>query len=430
MDDDLRDVPPGMNPNAYGGYELDGVCIWINATQDQFHEHVPVLSHEYAHYVQAVSTYFGVGDLLHITSELHAGIQYLEDLGIPVHVPLRDWVAAGTAPESVRKTVAAVDRVRQRRQWENSTYTDPAPATAQVGGLPAYQKSGEIHLVATGAHGNRVGVPIRRLVLAEGMAVAAKALTLGSLEDLEAKTHAGAWHYIAAYQACRSAAPGWPEDSVLLATKCTCDLALCSRTPGSTFTRALRALRDLSSPASSDELARALTPVYDSDCRRDMHDITATLDQVISQTPDSHKGPQPSWSHLMHVSAKGALQCRDRDPLCLAVPTYAGEHLCTLVASIGHPVIITNDMRITVLCAEPPPGVQQARNLVRILSALSRWVVEGGTLACPYAGCPGCPAESRGPHCSTDPRSVIRPPNEKMCYFSAAAHQLFITRFL
>lgn len=174
----------------------------------------------------------------------------------------------------------------------------------------------------------------------------------------------------------------------------------------------------------------ALTAIYDQDCRRDMRQIMAVLDEVISRTPDSHKGPQPSWGHLMHMSAKEALLRRDQDPLCLALPTYAGEELCTLIASIGCPVIITNDMRITALCAQPPPGVQQARNVVRILSTLCRWVVAGGPLACPYAGCPGCSTDSRGPHCSTHPQSVIRAANESMCYFSAAAHQLFITQFL
>ena len=167
-------LPPDEYIECSGEYEPAGVCISLDTPtfQPLAPEAVPVLAHEFAHYVQAISSGPGVAFLMHLLGRLHGGIMILKDLGTEVKLPLASWATEASCPPFVR------DRVRDHEEfvhwWNhdlNMPWTDPSPPPTESGAA-VYTKDG-ISYVRIEQFGIAAGVPVGFELLGEGMAVAA-----------------------------------------------------------------------------------------------------------------------------------------------------------------------------------------------------------------------------------------------------------------
>jgi hypothetical protein len=219
-----------MHPRAYDVFELEGFCIWVNADrQDGLGDHVGVISHEFTHYVQSLSTLHCIDDLLSLLFSIHAGIQRLEDLQKPPALPLIAEAASPQISPFVREFLARVD-IRTRRIHDSlGGQLDPnPPAALPVGGL--YTNDGALQIKATATS----GAPVARLAMMEGAALAKKCEAAGNDDDLKAKMRSPSLaHYFAVHHACLKANP---HIDALSASAALCDIALCAA-----FTRRLRA---------------------------------------------------------------------------------------------------------------------------------------------------------------------------------------------
>ena len=169
----MEDIPPNMPTSAYGAFEPDGMCIWVNLDNQATvpFANVGVVSHEYAHYVQAISSYDGVDDLLSLLLFVHSGIQHLEDLEMDVEVPLSEWCLKKNCPNQVEDYVRLVKARENAIRASYRADLDVSPPDPEDGDN-CYQKNGSYFIRVNSSPA--VGVPIGRLTLMEGMAVAKK----------------------------------------------------------------------------------------------------------------------------------------------------------------------------------------------------------------------------------------------------------------
>lgn len=423
----MEDVPPQMPQNAYGAFEPEGMCIWINSSQGELPSHIGVISHEFAHYIQTISTLDGISNLLTLMFGIHSRIQRLEDLDTKIRLPIRSWTNESDCPSFVQRFMDFVEKRQNKMYSSYACHIDPHPPASNEA-LPIYHKGNFWYIVVPEGKSPVAGVPIGRLTLMEGMAVAAKCQTLGNHQDIEEKIANQHWHYIAPHVACRAVTP---NIDTLLATKYLCDISLCSPGPGRTFIKGLRALDKFSNSASILNLERLLTQLYDQDCRSAMLKKFDELQRVFDILPPNHVEGNPSWTYITLRNALYAFQERNISPTSLAAPAYKGIELYELAKKIGSPVILTNDMRLSLLYPEESMAIHQAIFCVRAISVLCNWIMEGGQLICPYAGCPGCPPERISSYCRTDARKVIvHPDDANWCLLSFAARQLRIAEIV
>jgi hypothetical protein len=422
----VDDVPWNMPGNAYGVFEPEGLCIWVNAeTQDDLDAHIGVLSHEFMHYVHSLSTLHSIDNLLTLLFQVHAGIQRLEDAGVPPSLPLADWPEIETCPEEVRRYVRMVERRRSGIHKSLGAKLDmAAPDDVSVGEL--YREDGRVFIKAT----DDVGAPVGRLTLMEGAALAKKCEAVGNDADLtQKKKNGGLSHYFAAYEACRRANP---RIDPLAASALLCDIALCAPREEIVFGHGLTALATLPQSAGLPDFADQLVRLYDQHCRRAMDAVFKRVEEAYSLVSEDHKSAEkPSWGDLAIRNCISALRVRQGDPLALIRPRYVGWELFDLASLIGSPVIVTNDMRLTSL-VRTAAGTDRARTAVRLMSYICEWVLyESDALRCPYAGCPGCPPARLGGHCATNAAKALLPADDQpWCALLAAAHQLRVADLL
>jgi|tagenome__1003787_1003787.scaffolds.fasta_scaffold20719315_1 hypothetical protein len=422
----MEDVPWNMPATAYGVFEPEGLCIWVNKDRqgDWDRNSVAVLSHEFTHYVHSLSTFHAAIDLVYLLFQVHSGIQRLEELELPPSLPLSDWSLEATCPKNVVRYVDLVKKRAQKIRESLGLELDSAPPErAPVGGL--YKKDRKL-LIKTG---DKTGAPVARLSLMEGAALAKKSEILGTDEDLRAKKrNPKLSHYFAAHDACALANP---RIDPLLASALLCDVSLCSNGPSIPFKRGLLALAALPASATIDDFAAQLVSVYDTECRECMGDALSALERAYDMLPSDQRGKESSWGELALRNAINAVHLRQKAPLALIRPVYMGESLLDLASKIGSPVVLSNDMRLSTLF-ETSDVTNKARSTVRVVSYICRWLLyDRGPLRCPYAGCPGCPEERRGAHCATNAALALLPPDDTpWCALLSAAHQLRVPHLL
>jgi len=421
----MDDVPASLKANAYGAYEPEGMCIWINKEKQSSiltGKDDGVVAHEFAHYIHSFSTWHGVADLLSLIGQVHAGIQRLEDQSKPIILPLAKWANQTDCPQFICQFVGSV---KKRERAINDSYgivLDKTPHSHSVPGM-IYQKDGGFFIKMTSS----VGVPVKRRALMEGPAVLKKCEVLQNSDDLKAKQSGHAWLYVAAHKACETA-------NALLdpmqTTKYLCDISLCAQDMGQAFTHGIRLLEQSD---RMDEFLRGLIDLYDSDCRPGMDSRQEQVDGYLKAiAPDHTEGESKSWAVLALENAMAAIKQRQLSPLSLIEPVYIGDALHQLAREVGSPVIITNDMRLTSLIDAGLP-IRQARNSTRTISYLCNWIINdrGKPLTCPYAGCPDCPSERTSMACKTDARKVLAlPGNLPECCLSFSARQLRVVEIL
>jgi len=422
----MEDIPPNMPSSAYGAFEPDGMCIWVNL-EDQASlptTQIGVVAHEYSHYVHAISSLHGVDDIVSLLFGVHAGIQRLEDWAEDVEIPLSEWCDKPDCPPKVSEYVRLVKSRDAAIRVSYRSDLDPHPLEPQDDA--GWYRKADSHYIRMDSD-SPVGVPICRLTLMEGMAVAKKCEAVGNTDDIASKTAGRHWHYVVAYEACKRTNP---QVDPIVASKYLCDLALCSPDPGEAFVSGLKILRDLGSSSTERDVEEGMIALYDEVSRSHMQERRQRLHLMHQQLPED-RFESPAWDSVTLKNSLRSLEKRDSDPLSLARPIFIGMELFGLATEIGSPVVITNDMRLTFLYKEDSVDVQQAVNSVRTLSALCQWILKGGTLVCPYAGCPGCPPERAGEQCRTDARLVIAGSEAlPWCNLFWSAKQLRITEFI
>jgi hypothetical protein len=263
----------------------------------------------------------------------------------------------------------------------------------------------------------------------EGAALAKKCQALSNDSDLKAKKrHPQFSHYFAAHDACARA---HPRIDPLAASLLLCDLSLCTPRPSTVFEHGIMILHSLPPSAMIDEFEARLSLLYDQECRGPMAIQLGKLEQARAALPADHRSTDLSWAGMVLRNAVAAVHLRQASPFSLIKPIYLGQDLFDLAQIIGSPVILTNDMRLTSL-SPTTENQAHARNVVRTLSYLCRWLLEENEpLRCPYAGCPGCPEERRGPHCRTNAALALRVPDDKpWCALLFSAHQLRVADIL
>jgi hypothetical protein len=424
---ELEDVPWNMRRDAYGAFELEGMCIWVNKDRqgDWDKNSAAVLAHEFTHYVHSLSTFHSVFDLVDLMFLVQAGIQRLEELDSPPAFPLHEWSTRLTCPEGVKDYVSLVkkrsDRIRASRQMD----LDRTPPK-ETGVSATYRRDNKLFIKTSAS----TGTPVGRHTLMEGAALAKKAEVLEDDSDLQAKKRNPEMaHYFAVHDACAAANP---KLNSLITSALLCDICLCARQPTKPFELGLRALAALPTSATLDDFVAVLVALYERECRQSMSLALAMLEQHYAMVPDNHRSEEnPSWGELTLRNAINAVRLRQKAPLSLIRPLYTGDSLLHLTSLIGSPVIITNDMRLSSL-VQTSEGTSRARKLIRAISYICRWLLYShGPLRCPYAGCPGCPEERRGAHCATNAKIALLPPDDiPWCALLSAAHQLRVAHFL
>jgi len=423
----MEDLPSNMPQGAYGLYEPEGFSIWINQQyQSELSvKNTGVLSHEFTHYVHSLSTIHSIDDLISLLFFVHAGIQRLEELSVPVSLPLSRWSAVNDCPPEIKNYVEGMDARRFRIKESLGLRLDPAPpATEQNGCL--YSNGGKLFIKTSSV----TGVPVARLALMEGAALAKKCEALGNDSDLKAKKNNPALsHYYAVHDCCSLTNP-WIDP--LSASALLCDISLCSLYPSQVFKSGIEILSELPASATLNDFEISLMQLYDQECRRWMNSRLAALEQARDLLPENHRSEEnPSWAHLLLLNAISAVRLRQEYPFSLIKPVYLGWELFELAKVVGSPVILTNDMRLTSL-AVTSNEVSLARDAVRTLSYICRWLLEDvGPLQCPYAGCPGCPKDRVGEHCFTNASLALIPSDDKpWCALLSSAHQLRVAHLL
>ena len=417
----MEDIPPNMPIDAYGVYEPDGMCIWMNEDLQGniVSRNTGVLSHEFTHYMHSISTFHAISDLLDLIFFVHASIQRLEEQEQEVRLPLKTWAKEPSSPDFVKDFVNGVRNRRDRILRSLGRHADNGPPNAVPAGL-LYKKNNTYFIRVT----NTLGIPVQRLALMEGAATAKKCEALGNPNDLIQKRNAGLWHYVAAYEACRSANK---HIDPLSTAKYLCDVALCADDPGRIFAMGIMRLSKLGGKGSLDQFEDDVSNLYNSACRQSIDIQKENLERALATLPDYEFNGQESWATVSLNNAFMAVAKRQNSPLSLIKPAYLGKELLNLATEIGSPVILTNDMRLTMLCRVNSPFSLYGTLAVRTLSYLCKWVVEAETtpLVCPYAGCPECPPTRRGEHCKNDARKVISLPDElPWCALYYSAQQL------
>lgn len=414
----MEDIPPGMPFGAYGAYEPNGMCIWLNEEKqsDISAKRTGVLPHEFTHYVHSISTWYAIEELLYLLGHIHPGIQRLEEIAEPIRLPLLTWVEDSACPQPIKDFVRIIRKVEPILEnsygWKLDNYVDNA-----IQPVSLYRRNGEHYLSVSAG----VGVPIKRLALMEGAAVMKKCEAMGSPDDLIMKRNGRMWVYIAAFEACASASLELDPFEV---TQYVCDVSLCSQDMGQVFAKAIEIVRQ---SKELSEFKEKMENLYDSDCRAEMDKRLQQLELALSLIPEDHKTKElKSWATVTLENAISAVRLRQRAPLSLIEPYYFGEPLNVLAIKIGSPVIITNDMRLTSLSDGPWNSIP-GRNSTRTISHLCNWVIEDGSrpIECPYSGCPGCPPERVSSFCKTDARKVLAlSDNLPFCCLCFSARQL------
>jgi hypothetical protein len=297
-----------------------------------------------------------------------------------------------------------------------------------AGGAAIFVRGGRNYIILHPSTDESIAIELTPIVLLEGMAVAAKAETLGDLSDIEEKYRGKHWQYVAAYDACRVAAP---HVDPIVASKLLCDVALCSPDPSTTFVRGLVALSELPPNAARADIVSIASVLFANDCQTAMTALLAQVEQAFSLIPDDHRGPPESWAYITLRNVLAAVRLRLDNPTLIATCVYHSGPLNELADMIGTPVLLTNDGRLTLLSNERSPSIHQAIFMVRTLTQLCNWIVFGGPTFCLYAGCPGCPPERVSKDCYEDVRQVIAlGPDVPWCLLYSAASQLRIRDLL
>jgi hypothetical protein len=383
------------------------MCILINCdARSDLSQHAATVAHEYAHYVQTISTIPGTSGLFLLIGTIHAGIQRIESIDARTLIPLVKWAKDPGCPPFVRDLVSFGEK--RRRVFGQMAERDLDRYPPKINDtLPVYEKipgnPSSWHIAVPDGR-KSIGVKIGRIALMEGMAVAAKSQVLDSLDDIDRKLSAKQWHYVAAYTACRAA---YPKGNAVAATKVLCDISLCSPNRGETFVKGLRLLKERS-PSSSSDLEAAALDLFEQDCRTAISRCQGNVRCLLADLPAGHNAENPSWAYTTWKNVLSALDQRLDLPLSLAAPVYSKLNLYALAERVGSPVILTNDMHLTLLYDEPSGLVRHAIFSVRLISYLCQWILfEGGPMSCPYAGCPVCPPQRASRHCGTDARIVV-----------------------
>ncbi|MFT3768461.1 MAG: hypothetical protein QM820_23685 [Minicystis sp.] len=418
-------LPPYKPANAAGTFEPDGLCIWLNeSNQSAIPGRVDVLAHEYTHYLQTISTLYGTSDLLSLIGEIHASIQRLEELGMDIQLPLRKWAKAADCPPLVKGIVATAEQRIKRRAASHAVISDILRQdVASTHSL--FYRDGQWYTPVHPPNRVPVEVAITPIVLLEGMAIAVESQVRGSIDSIEEMYRAGDWKYVATYEACRSA---HASVDPLFSSKLLCDTALCSPNPAATFAEGVSRLRSLPPNATTDDMISLARTLFSQHCEADMTAISGQLQKAIDILPEDHKSG-PSWAFVALRSALTAVRMRQGDSTQLA--RAVNLSISEIATQVGSPVVLTNDRRLTLLYEEPLKAVHLAIFSVRSISMLCRLIVFGGRAACPYAGCPGCPSERAGAACDTDVRRVIALGDQlPWCALYAAAAQLRVRYIL
>lgn len=246
----------------------------------------PVLVHEYTHYLQSVSTVYG---LYRVLDWIRTGVRLasvLPSLG-EIRIPLRDWWQRDDCPAEVRAQMAQIEmRLGLNVDLEQPDVLHDV-AFESLGPLHLARvtlSDGEPHIMAVMPLGDGAFIPIGARALAEGMAASAQRAwedeprldTLLAAIDPEV----AGW-YTATRDLLRELV-GSGEDLDFI-NAFVCDAAMMTRNPPASFVHAVVAIAGAGATtrrAVVDAVREAMHDIVEEEIASMREDLTATIGRL------------------------------------------------------------------------------------------------------------------------------------------------------
>lgn len=205
----------------------------------------PILIHEYTHYLQSVSTVYGLHRVL---DWIRTGVRLVSVLPslTEVRIPLLRWRTSGDCPDALRAQMADIAvRLALTVDLEQPDSLD-GPAVETIGPLQLARvkfSDGEPHIMAVVPAGDNVAIPIGARALAEGMSASVQRIweteprvdaVLAALDPEDA-----GWY--TATRTLLSEVVGSEEDLDFV-NAFVCDAAMMTRNPPAAFIAAVVAI--------------------------------------------------------------------------------------------------------------------------------------------------------------------------------------------
>jgi len=307
----------------------------------------PVLVHEYTHYLQSVSTIYG---LYRVLDWIRTGVRLAHVLPpiTSIRVPLRSWWRRGDCPPALRTQMAEIDeRLALNIDLEQPEPLDDA-GIESFGPLQiAHVKlsDGERHIMAVARMSDGTIIPVGARALAEGMAASVQRMWEASphldttLSQLEPQV--AGW-----YQATRNILRELleSEDDLDFINALVCDASMMTRNPGASFiaiTATIAGRHVKTKPDVFGAVREAFQETIDEELAYTRADIADTLGRLGDEEPFA-RGVRRLLTSFIELLARRLEQpgfpidilCGDRpaelEPLLLQYPLpcyFSGSRL-------------------------------------------------------------------------------------------------------
>lgn len=366
-------------------------------------ENGPILVHEYTHYLQSVSTVYG---LYRVIDWIRTGVRLASVLpSLPqIRIPLQYW---WDCPEPLRAQMADIsirlklnDDLEQARPLENVSVEAFGPLhVARV-----KFSDDEPHIMAVAPIGDGMAIPIGARALAEGMAASTQRMweneprldaVLAALEPQVA-----GW-----YTATRTIVREFvgSDQDLDFINALVCDAAMMTRNPPASFIAAVAAIAGSRATTKDAAVAavRDAIPEFEEEIAYTREDIVATLGRLGEEEPFA-KGIRRLLTSSLELLERRAAQpafpvnvlCGDHpddlEPLLLQYPLpcyFRGDRLLSwhddeILANLGEDLLmLEHAMRILLFgtrhgseCPLTPSRSCQAPKT--ILCSIAPWRVD------------------------------------------------------
>lgn len=293
------------------------------ADRESFPANFPILLHEYTHYLQSVSTVYG---LYRVLDWIRTGVRLASVLPsvAEIRIPLQQWWMDASCPAPLRAQMADIDmRLRLNADLEQARSIEVA-AVETIGPLQIARvtfSDDAPHIMAVVPTGDGRVIPIGARALAEGMSASVQRIweTEPRLDALLAALDPEDAGWYTATRTILGEIVGTTEDLDWI-NAFVCDAAMMTRNPPASFIGAVVAIIDANAK-SKETIAAAVREALQGVFEDETHETREDLAAILARLGNSDE-PFAQAVRLLLTSSDELLARRS------AAPGFPIEVLC------------------------------------------------------------------------------------------------------
>lgn len=391
--------------------------------RDAYTVNFPILIHEYTHYLQSVSTVYG---LYRVLDWIRTGVRLASVLPAltEIRIPLLRWGASRRCPPALRAQVADI----QIRMDLNKDLEQPSPLNVSnldaIGPLRIAQvpfSDGKPGMVAAVTIGDGLIIPIGARALAEGMSASVQ--RVWEIEPrLDAVLAATDPKVAGWYTATRSvlAALVQPDQDLDYVNAFVCDMAMLTSNPAAAFVAAVIAIID-SGAASKAAVVAAVREALQEMIAEEVAATRKDVAGILERLGDSDE-PFAAAVRRLLTSSDEMLQRRSGQP-GFVVDVLFGRELREVQSLLQRYPLPCYFQGTTFLSWHGDEALARLGEELLMMEHAIRILLwgPGDGAACPLTESSTCPAP-KSDLCGSAPWKIDADGEGMVCAFAGAMH--------